>query len=176
MSIANSAIDTLRMIVLIGVPAVLPPKKKLLGLMLRERCPTCWCLDHIVHGVGGLSVLFVIKIGRETRHVRTMLRHHSEFEHITRSFNIARKFGNISFIIVQWFGGKRYRTGPYNNKRKINEQHSSNNGVNILGQRGQKGRKCGWIRVYTGPEMRTRQEMVPHIPKADLEFNEVWMN
>ena len=35
------------------------------------------------------------------------------------------------------------------------------------------GRKCGWIRVYTGPEMRTRQEMVP---KTELEFNDVRMN
>ena len=36
--------------------------------------------------------------------------------------------------------------------------------------------KCNRIRVYASPEMRTRQEMVPHIPKADLKFNEVWMN
>ena len=101
-----------------------------------------------------------------------MLCHHSEFEHTTGSFNIARKFGNTSHIIVQWFGSKRYRTGPC--KKKKNQ--SSNNGFNISGQRGQEGRKRGWIRVDTGPEMRMRQEMVPHIPKADLEFNEVWMN
>ena len=38
------------------------------------------------------------------------------------------------------------------------------------------GRKCGRIRVYTGPEMSTRQEMVPHITEGDLKFNDVWMN
>ena len=38
------------------------------------------------------------------------------------------------------------------------------------------GRKCGWIRVDTGPEMRTRQEMMPHISKTELEFNEVGMD
>ena len=36
--------------------------------------------------------------------------------------------------------------------------------------------KCGRIQVYTGPEMTTRQEKVPHIPKAEFEFNEVWMD
>ena len=38
------------------------------------------------------------------------------------------------------------------------------------------GRKCGWIGVDSGPKMRTRQEMMPHIPKAELKFNDVWMN
>ena len=38
------------------------------------------------------------------------------------------------------------------------------------------GRKCGWIRVDIGPEMSTRQEVVPHTAKADLQFNDVWMN
>ena len=35
--------------------------------------------------------------------------------------------------------------------------------------------QCGWIQVYTGPEMRTRQQMVPHTSKAELKFNDVWM-
>ena len=38
------------------------------------------------------------------------------------------------------------------------------------------GCECGWIWVDTSPEMRTRQEMVPHISKTDLEFNDVWMD
>ena len=38
------------------------------------------------------------------------------------------------------------------------------------------GRKCGWIRFDMGPEMGTRQEMMPHILKADLESNDAWMN
>ena len=36
--------------------------------------------------------------------------------------------------------------------------------------------KCGWIRLYTAPEISTRQETLPHTPKADLKFNDVWMN
>ena len=38
------------------------------------------------------------------------------------------------------------------------------------------GRKCVWVHVYTGPEMCTGQEIVPHITEAELEFNDVWMN
>ena len=58
----------------------------------------------------------------------------------------------------------------------------SNNSLNSLGwcqfHSGQRdwGSKCGWIQVDAGPEMSTRQEMVPHISKAEIKFNEVWMN
>ena len=37
-------------------------------------------------------------------------------------------------------------------------------------------RKCGWIRIDTGPEMLARQEMMPHIAKTELEFNDVGMD
>ena len=71
---------------------------------------------------------------------------------------------------------------------KKNEQHFFNNGLKTLvtssvmimlifiQEDETPGRKCGRIRVYTGPEMSTRQEMVPHITEAELEFNDVWMN
>ena len=48
--------------------------------------------------------------------------------------------------------------------------------LNFIHESEMPGRKCGWIRVDTGPEMLTRQEMMPHIPKKELEFNEVRMN
>jgi hypothetical protein len=38
------------------------------------------------------------------------------------------------------------------------------------------GPKCGWIGVDTGPKTLTRQEMILHLPKTELKYNDVWMN
>ena len=48
--------------------------------------------------------------------------------------------------------------------------------LNFIHESETPGRKCGWIRVDTGPEMCTGQEMMPHIPKAKFKFNDIRMN
>ena len=51
-----------------------------------------------------------------------------------------------------------------------------NDEVSFHSKRRDARTECGWIRLDTRPEMGTRQEMMPHIPKIELKFNDVRMD